>query len=602
MKSLMLLLHCVVHDMGTLCCVSTIRDQKTITDRVKDEGLSFLTITLPEYAKDFERALSQGRIDHTLFRSHAFQRGLPRLFKGFLGLVFDPDTGIILDEPDENAIFAIRQISLACGKIKLPCRDDRVAAAFSKFIECELDVIRSTGNFFRNEQLVADFERFSTLLFGEMFDDLEKQVAWLFPKHGPGSTAERLTSNGKYRQKEWTSRLEEVFPYKRFLSSSLDLSEDRLSAVNIREPWEERPVRVIAVPKTLKTPRIIAIEPTCMQYMQQGVLELMNGWINSSNKLRPLLSNTDQTPNQEMAREGSITGDLATLDLSDASDRVSNPQVRLLLSRWPYLDQVVQAVRSRKADVPGHGVIHLAKFASMGSALTFVIEAMVFLTVVFIGIERGRGYQFAPGDVKRYRGRVRVYGDDIIVPTEYARSVIETLEVFGFKVNQNKSFWNGKFRESCGKEYYNGCDVSITRIRSMLPSSRKDVDELISTVSLRNHFYKGGLWTAVRYLDGLLEGLIPFPAVGENSPCLGRYSFLGYQTEKMHSELQMPLVKAAVASHRIPVDRLDDYGALLKFFLKREVPEGESFSDEKHLERSGRPEFVDIKTRWVSAY
>lgn len=603
MKSLMLLLTSVVHDMGTLCCVSTSLDIKTIKTRVKHEGRSFLTITLPDFAKDLERALELGSVDHTLFRSFAFQRGLPRFLGGFLDLVFNRGDGRLLDIPSEDAIFALRQITLMMGKIKLPCRDDRKDAAFAQFIECELDVIRSTGNFFRNQDLVRDYERLSTLLFGDLFSSVEKRLGWVVPKHGPGSTAERLTSNGKYRQKEWTDRLEEVFPHKRFLSSSLQLSEDNLAAINIREPWNERPVRVIAVPKTLKTPRIIAIEPTCMQYMQQALLEQFTEELNRSYILKPLLSSLDQIPNQEMAKAGSLFGDLATLDLSEASDRVSNQHVRLMLRDWPALDQAVQAVRSRKAAVPNHGEIHLVKFASMGSALCFAFEAMVFLTVVFMGIERELRRHLTKKDIKSFFGQVRVYGDDIIVPVKYTRSVVDCLESFGFKVNLRKSFWNGKFRESCGKEYYNGHDVSITRVRRMLPTQRKHVDEIVSTVALRNHLYEAGLWRAVRYLDSLLEGLIPFPATGELSPGLGKRSFLGYQTEKMHSDLQMPVVKAAIVGHRIPTDKLDDYGALLKFFLKREAPEKvDSYVNEDHLERAGRPEFVNIKIRWVSSY
>jgi len=591
-----------LHDMGTLCCVSTSQDLKTIQARVKHEGISFLTITLPDFAKDFERSLELGKVDHSLFHAFAFRGGLPLFLGGFLDLVFDRGDGRLLAEPSEDAIYAVRQLSLMFGKIKLECRDDRRAAAFAQFIECELDVIKSTGNFLRNDELVHQYQRVSTLLFGHLFDQCTKRLAWLLPKHGPGSTAERLTSNGKYVQTEWTDRLEMLFPHKRYLSSSRELSDLRLTCVNIREPWNERPVRVIDVPKTLKTPRIIAIEPACMMFMQQGLLEIITEELNRDYILKPLLSSLDQIPNQEMARIGSLTGNLATLDLSEASDRVSNQHVRLMLSNWDYLDQAVQAMRSRKADVPGHGVIHLAKFASMGSALCFAFEAMVFLTVIFVGIEQELRRPLTLKDVKRLRGQVRVYGDDIIVPVKFTRSVLMSLETFGFKVNMRKSFWSGKFRESCGKEYYNGHDVSITRVRRMLPTSRRHVDEIVSAVKLRNHLYKRGMWRSVRYLDSLLEDLIPFPAVGELSSALGKFSFLGYQTDKLDSDTQSPVVKAAVVKHRLPVDKLDDYGALLKFFLKREGPEMDLVVNGDHLERAGRPVSVDIKTRFVSSY
>jgi len=601
LKSLMLLLSSVLHDMETLCCVSTSLDIKTIETRVKHEGLSFLTITLPDFAKDFERSLELGKVDHLLFRSFAFQKGLPRFLGGFLDRVFDRSSGCILLNPDIDCIFAIRQITLLCGKMKLPCSDSRVAAAFDGFMECELDVIRSTGRLLGNARIVQAYQRVSALLFRSIFSQIANRLysGEYMPKHGPGSTADRIVGNHKYGIREWSLRLEEEFPFMEHLSSSFGLAIANLECVDVREPWNERPVRVITVPKTLKTPRIIAIEPSYMQFMQQAVLEMIVEETNRDYILKPLLSSLDQIPNQEMAKIGSLSGELATLDLSEASDRVSNQHVRLMLSRWPLLDRAVQATRSRKADVPGYGLHHLSKFASMGSALCFPFESMVFLTVVFMGIEQELMHPLTMKDIKSFHGKVRVYGDDIIVPTEYTRSVVDLLEAFGFKVNQRKSFWNGKFRESCGKEYYNGHDVSITRVRRMLPKQRKHVEELESTVSLRNQLYLAGLWKTVNYLDGVIERLIPFPATLDTAPGLGKLSFLGFESHKLDSDLQRPLVRGAIVRRRLPVDRLDDYGALLKFFLKRGI---HPHADKNHLERAGRPDSANIKIGYFHSY
>jgi len=129
---------------------------------------------------------------------------------------------------------------------------------------------------------------------------------------------------------------------------------------------------VIAVPKTMKTPRIIAVEPTAMQYMQQAISDnLVSNLEGRHFPYKWMIGFERQEPNQQMAKEGSLHGELATLDLSEASDRVSNQHVRRLTKGFPRVTEGIQACRSRKADVPGHGVIRLAKFASMGSALTF---------------------------------------------------------------------------------------------------------------------------------------------------------------------------------------------------------------------------------------
>lgn len=371
-----------------------------------------------------------------------------------------------------------------------------------------------------------------------------------------------------------------------------------LDHVRFLEPGEERPVKVTPVPKTMKTPRLIAIEPTAMQYVQQGVLEAIEESIEKDYLSKMLISWKDQTPNQRMALQGSRDGSLATLDLSEASDRVSNSLVLALCKNFPDLSRLVQASRSTHADVPDNGIIPLVKFASMGSALCFPFESFVFMTLVLLGIEKCLDHQLTYSDIKRLIGKVRVYGDDIIVPVEYAVSVAETLTDYGFKVNAGKSFWTGKFRESCGKWYYDGVDVTPVYLRRVLPSTRRDVPELVSLVSFRNQLYEHGLWQTVRQLDPVIERLIPFPAVLSTSPGLGKMSYLGYQTQRTHPNLQVPLVKAAVLRMKYQDIGLDGHHALLKFFLKRGL---EPFADRKHLERSGRPVSVDIMTRWVSS-
>jgi hypothetical protein len=229
----------------------------------------------------------------------------------------------------------------------------------------------------------------------------------------------------------------------------------------------------------------------------------------------------------------------------------------------------------------------------MGSALTFPIEAMVFTTAVFMGIEKSLGTQLTKKDIRSFYGRVRVYGDDIIVPVDHVHSVISSLESLGLKVNTGKSFWNGKFRESCGGDYYDGVDVSIVRIRSEFPTSRRDAEQVVSTVSLRNQLWEHGWTKAVAYLDELLEGIIPFPHIQSlQTPVLGRLTSETVLAHKWDHNLHRPLVRGMVVVAESPESNLDGYGALLKFFLKKgEKP----IFDEEHLQRSGRPRRVRIK-------
>lgn len=549
MKSLTTLWQKVADELSaTGCRVSTAKDYEYVLGRVENEGVSFLTITLPTFCDDLQKALSQEEVTADLWKGlkRHNQSVLPAFLYGFSSLVFEPRSGRLLDEPSIDAIFAMRQLTLMFGKIQLECTEKRIQAAIDKYIQCEQEVKDNDAKM--DEFLLDRFKTLSSMLYADVFQRVDEDVFYgrILPKHGPGVTADRLSGNRKYDQTEWPSRLEGVFPSGENLFPSWRYHEEA-QEIRLLEPGAERPVRVITVPKTLKTPRIIAVEPTCMQYMQQGLLLPLVEQIEGDDILSSLIGFTDQTPNQRMACEGSdpsilgylcqMTGKrtgLATLDLSEASDRVSNQLVRALFRNHPNLAEGVDATRSRKAVVPGHGVIRLAKYASMGSALCFPVEAMVFLTIVLMGIEDELNRPLTRKDLTHrggFAGGVRVYGDDIIVPRTYARSVARMLEAFGLRVNLNKSFWSGNFRESCGKEYYSGEDVSVTRVRQLLPTRQSDTKEIIASVSLRNRFYQAGLWETATYLDGLLEEVIPLPTINDTSPVLGRWTFLSLEHE-----------------------------------------------------------------------
>lgn len=444
---------------------------------------------------------------------------------------------------------------------------------------------------------LADLKRTTYLLFGETLNELNGMIyrGELRPKHGPGKTADYLLGNQKWTLPTWHDRLETLFPAREFVVPNDHPSYwPRLDQVRSLTPEDEPSARLTDVPKTHTTPRLIAIEPTCMQFVQQAISiplreMLDNHWLASN-----FLGFEHQWPNQAMAQYGSEEGKLATLDLSEASDRVANWLVEEMFGHWALFLEGIQACRSTTARLPWGETISLLKFASMGSALTFPIEAMVFTAVALTGIARAEGRPPTRDFFMRFRESVRVYGDDIIVPTDKAEAVIDALELFGFKVNRRKSFWTGKFRESCGKEYWNGYDVSIVRFRKKLPTSRRDVDELVSTVATRNLLYKAGLRETAELLDEVLVKILKdFPYVAETSPILGRHHPLGYyQVDMLDDDTQAPRTRGWVVSPKIPKNGIDGETALLKCLLESI---GNANVDEDHLERSGRPHAVSIK-------
>jgi hypothetical protein len=194
-------------------------------------------------------------------------------------------------------------------------------------------------------------------------------------------------------------------------------------------------------------------------YYQQGLMSLLVETIESHPLTRGSVNFTDQQVNQVKAREGSISRKLATLDLKDASDRLSLDVVRWLFpDRWY---RALCAVRSRSTviDIPSQGSMRvpLLKHAPMGSATCFPVMALVIWALI-------KAAHFA-----RRAPQVYVYGDDIICSTDESQSVMDLLESVGFAVNRGKSFYTATpFRESCGKEYWDGSDVTPVYCRAGL--------------------------------------------------------------------------------------------------------------------------------------
>ncbi len=617
MKSLIDLWCNSAEELAEWCHTCATADIKTVRSRVEHEGFSFLTIALPDFGKEFERALDLGRIDHRDFRWTKHRRihrkpvsaegaswspgMIPVFLQGFMRQVFDEESGILHESPNIDCIFAIRQLCSLYAKIELPCSNSRIVRAMKEYVECEdeLEAWESTVE----QDLLWRFRSASRLLFASVFTVVDSDIynGDVSPAHGPGSTADGVVGNDKYRMPQWTQRLESVFPYGDFCLPNWRYY-NLLDHVEFIHPANELPVKVIHVPKTLRSPRVIAMEPSYVQFMQQGVLRNLVRELEDPEELcSSFLGFTDQIPNREMACEGSLTGQLATLDLKEASDRVPNLLVKLMLGDHPWLSAAVDCTRSSRAEIPELGLClpNLRKFASMGSALCFPFEAMVFLTITLMGVSRQRGVPLSRSFLTELRGDVRVYGDDIIVPTDCVLSVIGMLEAFGFKINSKKSFWKGKFRESCGGDFFDGQDVTPIRLKKVPPSSLRDGSRVKALVEFRNRLYLRGMWKTASWLDEAIAALLRghFPIVEPTSPGIGRLSFLPYQTEKMDEHMHAPRVKAYVLNPLIKGPRIDDVPALFKCLTSPVIQE-----DVKHLDRSGRPVAVGTKLRWVTPF
>lgn len=153
-----------------------------------------------------------------------------------------------------------------------------------------------------------------------------------------------------------------------------------------------------------------------------------------------------QDSHRAYARRFSADGSHVTIDLSSASDCVSEALVRLLVP--PSWYTALNQLRSPFTRVDGKWV-RLEKFSSMGNGFTFELETVIFLSICLALCEE----DLTVDEV------VSVFGDDIIVPKKNSSLVLAGLGFFGFKVNVRKSFTESEFRESCGGDFFRGDGV-----------------------------------------------------------------------------------------------------------------------------------------------
>lgn len=357
------------------------------------------------------------------------------------------------------------------------------------------------------------------------------------PKHGPGAVSERNVRGSGAKNEHFSlpkkiryaffSESMPVFGGREHCSDfGLEISDIPLSSVNYST--------LRFVPKSWKSYRSICMEPIAYQWAQQGV----RLWLESAigrGVGRRFINFQSQEDNQLLAKLGSYTGWTSTIDLSSASDRVRTELVKEIFPREVLY--FLLATRSCTVKTPDGEVRHVHKFAPMGSALCFPIQSLIFLSVVLlvsISTESGAHWSelsledlslselrglimkiYPRSELKDFPlwrlSPVRIYGDDIICDNTIASNVMDALESIGFKVNRDKTFTGtSAYRESCGKHYFLGHDVSPLTLKLKDSAPKVSVAELSSIIdaanlanelgysTLRRHLVQRALYTPVR--------------------------------------------------------------------------------------------------------
>jgi len=497
------------------------RAERGVTTR----GLGFLTLDLPSLDAMVTDLLETGSIAcrGPLGTRKSKKDVRPRFLWDLWTLVCD-STGMLLSSPSPDAITYLRQISCLFKKYEVACSPSRINTAVKEYYAIDHQIQKPTLSWTDDEvdigatctfadrfdedpcELFAGInadrqsenlvfaqrlDRVAAILVSELgsFDSMSEDSrdnGWF--KHGPGAVSNLKGGSYKYEFPCWSDKLERVFPFDWCASEVLGGAPASRS---------EHPSALLAVPKTAKAPRLIASEPVEHQWCQQKVAS----WLEcafSRTLAGKFIDIRNQALSQRLVVLASKDRSLSTIDLSSASDRVACWHIERLLDKNKPLLEAVHAVRTRYIEdrVSKRDAFVLRKFASMGSALTFPMQCLFFLAVALAscGCENRR-------DISRMVGKVRVFGDDIIVPSSSHASVVRDLEVLGLKVNAQKSFVRGHFRESCGQDSWGGFDVTPVKPKSLDSYSPTKVTAMVDTA---NNLYLKGHWYAAEAVMGLL--------------------------------------------------------------------------------------------------
>lgn len=443
------------------------------------------------------------------------------LFREFLELSADPGYGNLYGG---RKVTIRDQIRVSCYNLCVSLYSkyddgetspEKIKAAVTKYLQCESNLNRVNLDF---EEMTRGNNRFYTMTSDVLFRarELCQYVLGYTPDtdtilrscaFGPGAST-RLGRNKKNPAYKYSGTPETSH-------GNIGLAMAAIAAVPLWsralcEEGSELPDlairnfnRIVTVPKNSKTDRIISIEPDMNIYVQKGIgAEIRD-------RLRRVtgIDLNRQELNQSLACEGSRTGRLATIDLSAASDSISRGLVEFLLPpAWYSLLEQARTpcgvfdsqVRKVVGDVPL--LMDYAKFSSMGNGFTFELETLIFWSLTKATVEwvESRVYDEAPGRV--LDNRVFVYGDDIIVDARVLEWLSDVFQEVGFTINEKKTWATlhevesrSQFRESCGKHYLGGLDVT--------PFFHRKPFSVMSDVFLFHNNLRRWLWRTVGCAD-----------------------------------------------------------------------------------------------------
>lgn len=580
------------------------KDYERLSRLSIDRGIHLFLEDMPSVGKHLDRCLAEERFIPLsmlpLTRRVPSWVMYPEFLGGLWDRIFYRESGCLKEDADVEALLFLRQFLYLAKKVKFDCPLESITDEVGAFHDIDIQLPDPEEVWYTNAPISEVYEGFANSpLYQERLSGRGPQgpllnaflqkldivsafvntalgsydpYEWRF-RHGPGVVSERSGFVNKYQFVNWSGALEAVFPSCDFAFANHSSWADHVRSTTLPE---ETPVsRLIAVPKTLSKPRLIAAEPSEHMWCQQNIWDYFcsrtrDSWISNFVRFR------DQSRNQELCKRASMDGTLATLDLSSASDRVTCHFVGQLFRSNPRLLEALRATRTQwlsqdlNSDIPA--LIRLKKFSTMGSACTFPVESIGFLCVALAAYLTVRKLRVTLRNILASSEEVTIFGDDIIIPVDVRELCCEALEVLDFKVNTSKSFWSGNFRESCGVDAYKGVSVTPVYLRSFASSEPESV---VSTVQVRNSFYRMGYWSLAEYLTSTIPR-VGFPTVRTESGVLGLWAFCGARISgfkrRINRHYQRDEVYCLGFRSKRQIREITDDSVLLQFFTENPEP------------------------------
>lgn len=232
-------------------------------------------------------------------------------------------------------------------------------------------------------------------------------------------------------------------------------------------------LNLVLVPKSWKSFRPITPLTLLGLFYSYGVGEQ----ITSCLKVEGLDLSRLQSIHSRLVRINSVVEEetkrprLATADLTNASQSLISDLLNRVLPREWYcaIKKTFSHTLIVKNSDNSYTSTYTESVLPMGNGLTFPVETLVFYVILK-----------AIAELSKVRGRISVYGDDLIYPVRLHKYVSVIFPKIKFLLNLDKTFVRAPFRESCGSDFYCGFDVRP----AFLPDERQMLSKQLYTVWL----------------------------------------------------------------------------------------------------------------------